>query len=332
MGISRKDVGGATGRRIPSVFASLSSTTAPWRRLQFEMLGKANERRQQGMIELFAELRWPRVRVVCHRDRPDAIVEVLATGTRAGVECCELLRRKEGRTPGQPRRGRRRRRLLQDDGRDRDLEARASEGIKEACRNHLGSAGEVDVAMDERPKDNAQVDRWLESFRQWLVRVRDQIVAEGGTGHFVFPDSLDVWLLEARVKHLGAGYQAELDRARDLRWLQVAHIELLDGAQGGWLVYASPGIERLADRNASDIDQLIVETVATKIGKAAKYDFDGPLWLLLRSPVLARPTPDVRRRIAELKGIDRLSEVWLLDAPANIIDPTRPPTLQTLYP
>ncbi|MCC6672171.1 MAG: hypothetical protein IT458_14005 [Planctomycetes bacterium] len=264
------------------------------------------------MIELFAELRRPSVRVVAHRERPDAEVEVLATNTLVGVECCELL--------------------LPEDGRDRGLESMARRGLEDLCRGTLGPAGEVFVLMESRPKDADQVRRWLAAFQVWLLQNRGRIRAVGKMSHCVFPNDLDVAFAGAKVALLGNEHQAELAQARDLCWLYVMDLRVMPGREPGWRVFDFPGTERLADRHGSDLDQLILDTVASKIGKAAGYDFDGQLWLLLRSPALARPTPDLRRRIAELQGIERFSEVWLLDVPANIVDVTRPPTLHALYP
>lgn len=67
--------------------------------------------------------------------------------------------------------------------------------------------------------------------------------------------------------------------------------------------------DHFADRHEHDIDAIVADAVASKIAKAAGYDFTGPLWILLQSPVQATPSDDIGARTAGLPGIERIAEV-----------------------
>lgn len=279
------------------------------------MAGKTNEQRERAIVELFAALHPLGLHVVEHRDKPDAIVRTSA-GEVVGVEVTELL--------------------LPDDGRDRSLEGIARAGIEQACRELLGPFGAVDVRMPARPADRAQVQRWLASFRAWLAENRATILERGRMGRGVFPPDD---YAEARVAFLRergapaediAGAEAAFAVWADLQWLHVHAIHLAENASG-WRVFGTVNTDHFADRHEHGIDAIVADAVASKIAKAVVYDFTGPLWILLRSPVHATASADVGARIADLHGIERIAEVWLLDVPANTIDATRPPTARCLY-
>ncbi|MBZ0149972.1 MAG: hypothetical protein K8J09_00460 [Planctomycetes bacterium] len=255
------------------------------------------------------------LRVVEHRDKPDAVVRTNA-GDIVGVEVTELL--------------------LPDDGRDRSLEGVARAGIEQACRELLVPSGDVDVRMPCRPADRAQVQRWLAALRAWLAENRATILERGSMGRGVFPPDD---YAEARVAHLrerGAPPEdvAEAESAlaawSDLQWLHVHAIHLAEDANG-WHAIGTVDTDHFADRHEHDIDAIIADAVASKIAKATGYTFTGPLWILLRSPVHAMPSDDIGARIAGLPDINRIDEVWLLDVPANTIDAARPPTVRRIF-
>lgn len=116
-----------------------------------------------------------------------------------------------------------------------------------------------------------------------------------------------------------------------LQWLHVDAIHVA-GDASGWHVFGTVDTNHLADRHEHDMDELVADAVATKIAKAAGYDFTGPLWIVLRSPVYATASASIDARIAGLPGIGRIAEVWLLDVPANTIDAARPPRVRRLHP
>lgn len=279
------------------------------------MAGRTNEQRERTIVELFAAVHPDGLRVVEHRDKPDATVRTSAGGI-VGVEVTELL--------------------LPDDGRDRSLEGVACAGIEQACRERLGPSGDVDVQMPCRPADRAQVQRWLAAFRACLDANRATILERGGMGRGVFPV---VDYAEARVALLHeraapaediAEAESALAAWSDLQWLHVHAIHLADDVNG-WHVLGTVDTGHFADRHDHDIDAIVADAVASKIAKATAYTFTGPLWILLRSPVHATPSGDIGTRIAGLPGINRIAEVWLLDVPANTIDAARPPTAHRLH-
>lgn len=279
------------------------------------MAGRTNENRERAIVGLFADVHPDGLRVVEHRDKPDAVV-MTSAGDTVGVEVTELL--------------------LPDDGRDRNLEGVARAGIEQACRELLGPSGDVDVRMPCRPANRTQVQRWLAAFRTWLDTNRATILERGGMGRGLFP--VDDYA-EARVAFLrerGAPAedvsQAEVALAAwaDLQWLHVQAFHLAEDANG-WHVIGTVDTDHFADRHEHDIDAIVAEAVASKIAKTTGYTFTGPLWILLRSPVHATPSEDIGARIAGLPGIDRIAEVWLLDVPANTIDAARPPTARRLF-
>ncbi|MFO0269013.1 MAG: hypothetical protein ACK53W_00530 [Gemmatimonadota bacterium] len=277
------------------------------------MAGRTNEQRERAIVELFADLHPQGLRVVEHRDKPDAIVQT-SVGEVVGVEVTELL--------------------LPDDGRDRSLEGIARAGIEQACRELPGPSGDIDVRMPARPADRAQVQRWLAAFRAWLAENRAAVIEQGRE----FPAETPAWArtrlaamqaVEASDADVEA-CRAELAAAMDLDWL---HVSIVTGqGSGAWCSLAEQDGQRLADRHRHDVDEVAVQAVASKIAKASDYDFGRPLWLLLRSFVHAPVTDAVGPRIAVLPGIERIAEVWLLDVPANTIDAARPPTAHRLHP
>lgn len=274
------------------------------------MAGKTNEQRERAIVELFAALHPHGLRVVEHRDKPDAIVQTSA-GEFVGVEVTELL--------------------LPDDGRDRSLEGIARAGIVQACRELLGPSGDVDVRMPTRPADRAQVQRWLASFRAWLAENRATILERGA---FPPDDYAEARVAFLRERGAPADDIAEAEAAlvawADLQWLHVHAIHLAEDASG-WHVFGTVDTDHFADRHEQGIDAIVADAVASKIAKAVGYDFTGPLWVLIRSPVHATASTGIGARIADLPGIERVAEVWLLDVPANTVDVARPPTARRLF-
>lgn len=273
------------------------------------MAGKANETRERAIIDDFVAVIGD-LRVVAYRDKPDAEVEHLATGRRIGIEVTELL---------EP-----------TDGKDRSLESVVCESVLDVCRELLGPSGSVDAQIEARPRDRKQVERWLTAFRAWLASRRQEILARGVVDHRVFPDDLGVAFAEAGLHHFGDTYAAELEQARDLDWLHIVSIRLANDDRG-WRAFGFPGGDHVAERHGERIDELVLSAIAKKCEKAKGYDFDGPLWLLIRNTVLATPGEEISRQIASLAEIDQFEQVWLLDIPVNVLDATRPPSARCLY-
>jgi hypothetical protein len=277
------------------------------------MAGRTNEQRERAIVDLFAAVHPDGLRVVEHRDKPDAVV-MTSAGDIVGVEVTELL--------------------LPDDGRDRSLEGVARAGIEQACRELLGPSVDADVRMTCPPADRSQVQQWLAAFRTWLAENRATVLDRGGK----FPKESPRWartrlaamqVFESADADVDA-CRAELATAVNLDWL---HVSIVAGlGEGAWCCFAGHEELHLAVRHEHDIDAIVLDAVASKIAKATGYTFTGPLWILLRSPVHATPSDDIGARIATMPGINRIAEVWMLDVPANTTDAVRPPTARRLHP
>lgn len=199
-------------------------------------------------------------------------------------------------------------------------------------RRELGFGGDVDVDLHTRPVDARQVDSWLDAFRTWLVANRAAILQDGGEFPTESPQQVRMRLAAMQATdatdHQLEVCRAELQLAEDLAWLRAC--VRLEPSGHRWLLLGIPTGQHVAHRRENDLDELVLHAVARKCKQAAGYPFDGPLWLLLRNAMHAEVSLAIADRMAALPGVDRFSEVWVLEVPANLIDCARPARVRRL--